>query len=494
MNFKKHVNMKNLLFENKNTKQTIVKNVFWLGFTELIQKGVAFLVIVWLARYFGPPVYGKWAFALNFTILFSVLADFGFSYLSVREIARDKSKTSYYIDNIIMMKLILGFVALALMIVTIWLLEKDHELIKLVLFLGIYSVLNTFVRFFKSVFRANEKMQYEAASQMLQSLCLLGLVLFLILNKGSALMVSYAYIVAVLIGIVFSLAIIWRNFSKFFLKIDLKKCKQILKKSWPFALSSVATFTYFRIDTVMLGFLKENEIVGYYNAAYNVVFIMIAGISLFVSAIFPLLSNLYKNCINKFESSINIFFKLIFFLSFPVIIFFFFFSKPIISMLYGKEFVEYSPLIFKILVWSVFVLYNYAVFAIGLSASDKQKFYLKGVMLGAIFNVLTNLIVIPKYSCYGAAVTTVLTEIVVCSYMVYKFLDSNKIKLPIGFIMKVTFASLGMFVMIFGLLQLKINLIIAMTIGLLVYIVFIVVLKVFKKNLFSLIKSVDLIK
>ncbi|MHA1380609.1 MAG: oligosaccharide flippase family protein [Candidatus Helarchaeota archaeon] len=92
MNIGNSINLKSLLFENKTIKQTIFKNTFWLGLTGVIQKGVSFLVIVWLARYFGPVIYGKWAFALSFTALFAFLPNFGFGLLTIRELARDKFK------------------------------------------------------------------------------------------------------------------------------------------------------------------------------------------------------------------------------------------------------------------------------------------------------------------------------------------------------------------------------------------------------------------
>lgn len=86
MNIKNFTNLKSHLLDNRTLKQTIFKNIFWLGLAEVIQKGISFIVVVWLARYFGPTIYGQWAFALSFVAIFSVFADFGFGTLTVREI------------------------------------------------------------------------------------------------------------------------------------------------------------------------------------------------------------------------------------------------------------------------------------------------------------------------------------------------------------------------------------------------------------------------
>jgi len=484
------LNFKSLLLENRGVKRTIFKNTFWLAAAEVAQKGVGFLIVIWLARHFGPSIYGQWAFALNLAVLFSVLANFGFSALTIREVARDKSKTAQYINNIVAMKLILGLVALGLIVLVMQFLGKEPKLVNLACFLGIYTVINSFATFFQSIFRANEKMQYETICRGIQNISLLGLVFLFILNKGSIIAITYAYISAALIGTLFSLIFIWRYFSKFFLKVDLKLCKQILKKAWPFVLSATAVIVYYRIDTVMLGVFKESEAVGYYNAAYNIILLIITGISLLVMAIFPILSNFYKNSFKSFKTNVDLFFKLIFLFSFPLIIFVFLFSKPIIKIIYGDEFLEFSPLILQILIWSVLILYNYAIFAIGLSASDKQKVYLKGVMYGAIFNAFANLMVIPKYSYYGAATTTVLTEILVGSYMSYQFLNLNKMRLPTIFIWKIVLSSLLMIVTAFSCFYLITpNLIMTSICGLTIYILMIFILKTSKRNLFSLLKT-----
>jgi len=263
-----------------------------------------------------------------------------------------------------------------------------------------------------------------------------------------------------------------------------------LKKAWPFALSAVAITGYYRIDTVMLGVFKEDQAVGYYGAAYNIVLLIIGGIGLLVVAIFPILSNLYKSSIDKFKDNVNLFFKLILLLSFPLIVLVFFFSKTIINIIYGNEFIGFSPIILQILIWSVLILYNYAIFAIGLSASDKQKIYLKGVVTGVAFNVLANLLIIPKYSYYGAATTTVLTEVLVGSYMSYRFLNLNKMKLPSIFIWKIILSSLLMILTIFSCLYFKgLNLIIASICGLTIYVLMIFILKASKRNLWAVLKT-----
>ena len=415
------MNIKSLLLDSRSIKQTIFKNTFWLAVAEIIQKVVGFLIIVWLARHFGPATYGQWAFALSFVALFAVLSDFGFSTLTIREIARDKSKTVQYIDNVIVMKLILGLITLGLIALVIYFLGKKPEVVKLVYFLGIYAVINTFTTFFQSIFRANEKMQYETVCRVVESLSLLGLVAFFILNKGSILTISYAYLGAALIGTVFSLGVIWRYFSRFFLKIDIKICKEILSEAWPFALTFIAISIYSYIDSVIIGVMKSNEEVGWYNAAYKLVLsIPIFTSYLVTNSTYPIMARLFKVSLKKLSDLLQLLNKLLLAITIPISVVGMLLASPLIKFFYGPN---YKPgiLVLQILIWSTIFISLSSIYGSALNACDRQKKSLIGVGSGAVISILLNLILIPKFSLYGAAMAVIITQLWIFLYMYFTF-------------------------------------------------------------------------
>ncbi|HPO68529.1 MAG TPA: flippase [Candidatus Pacearchaeota archaeon] len=403
------LNIKTLFFNNKSIKQTIFKNTFWLTVAEVIQGGIGFLISIWMARYFGPAVYGQWAFALSFVALFAVFADFGFNTLTIRELARDKSKSAQYIDDILVMKLILGIITLGLIAFFIQFLGKEPEVVKLVYFLGIYTVLNTFASFFQSIFRANEKMEYETLCRIIQGISLLGLVTFFILNKGSILTISYAYIGAALIGIAISIMSVWRYFSKFFLKVNLKTCKEILKEAWPFTLGSIFVTIYLKFDTLYLSKNINDEVVGWYNAAYNIVLSLMIIPNLIMASFYPILSKSYlksKDFLFKLFKKIikySIVFNIFFFS------FLFIFSKQITLFLYKEPYYN-SIVAFKILIWVDFFSFLSCVAQYFINSINKQIIYTKVVAICMVVNIILNILFIPKYSYIGSGIIAVFTQ------------------------------------------------------------------------------------
>ena len=459
---------KSLFFNNKTFKQIIFKNIFWLGVAEIAQKGTGFLVIVWIARYFGPGTYGQWAFALNFAWLFYFFADFGFSNLLVREIARDKNKTPQYIDNMLAMKLVLGCVTCGLIVLIIQFLGKGPEVRRLVYLLGLYTVINTFTVFFNSIFRANEQMQYETFCRVGQSLSLAALTAFVILNDLDILNICYAYIGAALIGILFSLAFIWKYFSKFFFKIDFKICKEILKEVWPFGLTFMFISGYYHVDSVMLSVMKSDTAVGLYNAAYGVLIFLLVIPSLLQVVFFPRMSHSYIVSKDRFKTAYDRFLEGILTISVPICVGMTLLSGRVVQFVYGAEF-EPSILILKILVWSFLFASIGGVFGYVLISSNRQVIFMKitGMALGA--NAVLNFLMIPKFSYFGASVATNLTRFIV---IVIEFLFLLKIVglrgrkfLRIG--LKIVFASglMGIFIMFLR----DINLFVVILLSVIVY-------------------------
>jgi len=102
-----------------NTARRVAKNTALLLISQAIGKILHFILVIFVARYLGDVGFGKYSFAISFTMLFSVLVDMGLNILITREIARDKSKAGTYLGNALITKSILAlvtFVVIALAI------------------------------------------------------------------------------------------------------------------------------------------------------------------------------------------------------------------------------------------------------------------------------------------------------------------------------------------------------------------------------------------
>lgn len=412
MNFK---NLQTLFLKNLGIKQTIIKNTFWLIASMALSSITSVIVGIWLARHFGPADYGQWAFAFSFVTFFSVFVEFGFDTLIVREISRDKSKTSLYIDNIIVMKLILGLITLGFIATAIHFLSHDTVVINMVYLLGIYIVVNSFSSFFLSIFRANEMMQYETVCYGINGVVLVALVIFFILRGGSIITISYAYLGYAFVAVLVSLLIIWRYFSKFFLKINLSVCRKIFSEVWTYALAGVI-MSFYIVDSVILGVFKSNEQVGWYSAAYRVpLFIQVIGTILWRS-FFPKFSQKYKEGRDQLNLLIAKFSQIMHFLAWPFAFGGVLLAGKILYLLFGQAYLP-GTFAFQMLILSMSVSFIVSIYQEPIKASDRPKLYLIGVGGGAALNVVLDFVLIPSFGLSGAAIATLIAQILVLIFM-----------------------------------------------------------------------------
>lgn len=470
----------------KRVAQKMVRNIFWLAIGETINGLLMFFLTIWLARYLGADGYGKLTFSLNLVALFAILADFGLSPLAVREIARRKEKTRKYLDNIVTIKIVLSIITFGLIVLIIQFLGKDSEVVALIYLLSLWRIFYSALLFLQSVFRAHEKMQYEALTRIIHVLILVIVVIFLIWQKYNVVMFGWAYCTAGFIGLFLGAIIVWRKFSHFGIEFDFIFWRSLLKESWPFALSLIFISIYYYMDSVMLGIMGKDQEVGWYNAAYKPIFFILILGSILSNCAFPIISRLYKESLIRLKEFLNNFARLMTFIALPLAFGGTALALPIINLIYGQEYLK-GVLAFQILIWTAAVIYISIVYAPSLQACNRQKVYLFGVGVGAFINIILNFLLIPKFSLYGAAVATLLTETFVFVFVYIQFNRVVSIKI-MKHILKPFMASVIMFILLYFLKNL--NLFVLLILGVVIYLVIMLAIKGISFRDFSLIKEV----
>jgi O-antigen/teichoic acid export membrane protein len=470
-----------------STVRTIARNTLSLAVAEVITKLLAFILVIFVARYLGDVDYGKYAFALAFTSFFAIIADPGFSTLTIRELARDKELAGKYLGNISLVKFILSFVAFLLVVIFINLMHYPSDTTLAVYIAGAYVVLTSFNQFFISIFRAFEKMEYETLVRIIEKVILFSLVItFIYLGYGLIEIVS-AFLISSIFSFVFCGLVVLRKFTKPKFEIDFSFLKHATKEALPFALTAVFTVIYFRIDTVLLSMMKGDAVVGWYNAAYNIIFGLMIIPLLYTTAIFPAMSRFSKSSIDAFNKIGTLSFKYLLILGLPISIGVTLLADKIILLVYGPEYIV-AIIALQILVWSFFIMCLCGIPTTSLNATNKQHIVTAGMGITAILNIILNLILIPKYSLVGAAIAT----IIVCFFeFFFEFYFMNKyavkIRLVNGDFAKVIFAS---FVMCSFIIYFPANIFLTIILATFIYGLFIIVSKAFSKEDLSMLKKI----
>lgn len=395
-----------------NTVQRIAKNTAVLLVATIISKVLSFFYVMYIARYLGAEGFGILSFALAFTGIFGVLTDLGLGPLTVREVARDKSLAGKYLGNITIIKIFLVIITFGLIAIIINLLGYPEQTIKVVYLIALSVIFNSFTGMFYSIFRAFEKMEYQSLGQILNSILMLVGVLFAISQRFSVIGFASLYFMISVVALVYSLVIsIWK-FVKPKMEVDWSFWNPTIKEALPFGLTGAFINIYLWIDSVMLSFMKGDEVVGWYNAAYRIILILLFIPNAFNSAVFPLMSRFYVSSKDSLKFILEKHFKYMFIIGFPIGIGMTLFADRIVLLVFGAEYIP-SVIALKILTWAIVFIFARTAFERILESANRQIIVTKVFGGCALLNIILNFILIPKYSYIGAAIATLITDFTV---------------------------------------------------------------------------------
>ncbi len=381
----------------------------------IISKVLFLIQTIFIARYLGTAGLGKYTFVFAFGSLFFILSNPGLVDLTTREISRNKSKTGNYLGNMLIIKLCLCLITSLLMILTINLINVAQELKIGIYFICFIFSIDAFIWVFYSAFRAYEKMLYEAITLLIHNVVIVGFVLYFLISGYGFIQLIYAFVIGKTVGLIITTYFGYKLLPKPILKIDLKLWKHLMIKSISFLVICFFGLIIYRIDLVMLQFFKGETIVGLYGAADTIIRNLIIFPSVFIVSVYPSLSKYFIKDKEKLCYLYKKSFLYLFLFSLFIVIGCFIFGKFIILLIFGKEFIK-SVFILKLISIGGFFLFLNLINIYYLNAINKPLVNVKIFIFGAVMNIILNLMLIPKYSYTGAAISSIISYFIIFVY------------------------------------------------------------------------------
>lgn len=364
-----------------------------------------------VARYLGTESYGTVNYIISVVLLFSTFSTFGMETISVRDLTNNKEEKTTIIGTSFIIRIIGGVVLIILSQLTLGILSnwnKEFQILGIIM--GISILLKSF-----------EVIEYYIQSIM-------NLKITATIRLVSAIIVAIYKIIVVymdlgIFGFIFSYLIdatvagillyVWFK-RKVKQRLKFSKCyaKKILKQCWYLALSSLMTTIYMRMDQVMLGSMMSSKTEnGVYAAAVRIAemwyFVPIAIITSFQPIIMKAKEKSQENFL-KIQQKL---YDIISIIGILCVIIISIFGKLIISILYGQEYIEAAPMLL-ISIWSGLFATLGSARAPWMISENLQKYTIIYITSGAIVNIILNFLLIPIYGGIGAAIATLVAQIV----------------------------------------------------------------------------------
>jgi O-antigen/teichoic acid export membrane protein len=434
--------------------QRVAKNTFALFIAQIISAILSILLGIFIARNLGDVALGKYSFAYTFVIFFSIFLDLGYNTLLIREVAREKAKANKYVSNLLSFRAICAPIVFVFVVVMINLMGYPSDTKNIVYLFTVYIFLDSFSAIYKVTFRAFERMEYEAATTILSNILRASLALAVLFLGYGLIAIGLVFIFSSIFDLFISTIVCERIFVKSKTEFDVTFFKNTIKIALPLSMISIFGTIFVRADTVLLSILKGDAVVGWYNAAYNLVLGLRIIPHLFMSAILPTVSYYYVTSKASLKVTYEKYFRYLFMLGLPTAMGATFLSDKIILFIYGSEFTN-SIIALQILSWDILLIFLYTILGGFLISIDRQNEMAIAAAVTAVVNVIINIILIPYFSYVGAAVATVSSETIL--FGIYFYLISKHIHLlPLHKILAKPFVALvvmGLFLYFFNWLS-----------------------------------------
>ena len=457
-------------------KNSLVKNSASLFIMHTLSTALMLILTIYMARAFGDARFGKYSFAVSFTGLFAVFLHLGLDLLLTREVARDKTKTGYYVGTIAGIRLVASIAVFLLAAAAVNALGYPLDMVELVYLFAAYTVLVGYGKLLKAVFQAYERMDYQSIVEIASRLFITLAGVYVIYTGGGLYRIAAVFIAGAALDLMLSAYIYSLKYARPQLNTDIGDWQKMVKAAYPFFLSYAFLMVSFKIDVVMLSLMHTDAVIGWYSASYKI----LEGLNIIPTAVvvaaFPVFARLYKNSkteLNKLYTQVTRFLLII---GLPIAVGATLLAPQIIDALYGVGYAN-SALPLKILVWAELFVFIRYVASNMLNATDQQKNNLRVVAAGAAANIILNLMLIPGYAEVGASYATLTTELLMLAGGVYYLIRSGYRLHMTKSVLKAGVASIAMACIIFVLKDLNVFALIA--VGALTYFTVLYILRAY---------------
>ena len=335
-----------------------------------------------------------------------------------------KTEIIDYVNNVLPFKILLAIALFLISWFILYLMNYNSLTIVVTLIFTIEMFFMSMTTFFNGIFQAFEELKYQAMGTILNSgLLLVGILITIGLNLG-VIAIAGSYTVAYLIFLIFMIIKFVQKFGVPGFEFDLSFWKDTVMKSAPFGLTNFFYTIYFSIDIVMLSYLSGDYATGLYKSAYNIINVFTTFYAVYQFTIFPVMSKFFVESKDLLKVSYEQSVKYLLLIILPISIYALLYARPIINLIYSNQY-SLASVPMQILIWTVSFLFVNGAASVLLNAVDKEFTVTKIYIVAAVFNVILNSIMIPNFGYNGAAIATVISEILICVLTTYCIIKTD---------------------------------------------------------------------
>lgn len=478
----------------------VLKNSFILLIGNLLFRVGGYINRLLMSRMLGPEGYGLYGLTLPFQGIFQILSAGGLPPAISKYVAEYNAQDKKALTKQVILTATKFMVLMAILLSIILLFSSDfiaNEIFHKPLVVwplravSLITPFSVIVGAMRGAFQGVYKNEYTVYNRMAEQIATIVFACVFVYcglyAMGAVLGSAFGFIVSAITAVFLYKKYISPMFVSdetlnLTFKEELKLLWMLIKFAVPVAITALSEMAIYDVGTLVIGILMLSTDVGYYNAADPISRIPLV-ISLSVSTVLlPATAEAYalKNQKMLQEYVVDCL-RYSILTVLPLCVLISVFSTPIISLLFGKEYISGSAVL-SILVIGMSFYSIYMICSSILQGIGHPKLPMNILLVGTLVNISLNTLFVYYYGIVGAAIGTTITTGILMIVIMYFVIKNTNISIPWTNILMIIVSN--MILMIVSLLIPKtvIGSIIGLIIGSIIYLLSLIRLKVLTKR------------
>ncbi len=404
---------------HEERNQAAVRNTVALLFSRVVISSLGWIGSIVIARVLSPDDFGQYSFVFGLLGLLSIFTDLGVGRVVLaRLVDEDEADVPLVASAFIALRALLGLFGYAVALAYVVLLGYPGDVVRATALAGLVVVVATPSHALTMLFQARLKMTVVAVAESLGQVVQLALTLVVALFAPSLLLLVLPVIVNELVKILLKLRGVARG------DVGPRPARQVQRWRWrsmlidavPLTIGSALATLLYKVDVLLLSRLDTFDAVGLYSVGYKFADVLALVTTAVVGPALTLLLSAWPKDVDRFRDRARSTSLLLAFLGSLVIAGFWASARPLLVVLYGERFGAATTSSRLLVLGAVLSMITQVGFTL-LVATGRSRVYPWVGLVGLAVNVVLNLMLIPTMSYDGAAVATVVTEVLVLATM-----------------------------------------------------------------------------
>lgn len=361
------------------------------------------------------PDFGVYTTILTFLFFGGAITDAGILKVVVRNVSRDPRRARSLFWNSMVSNAALSVLAWVVIALIAFLFHYSPRIVILLMASCSIMMMNSVMRSADGLLRAYQRMEISSTIEIAMAIGFSGVGIALILKGFGLGALIVLHIVFSFLDMLLRYGVVRARFLKDSFQFDFHQSLSILRQAAPLAVLGSLGMLSKRLDIILLSWMKGVEAVGYYGAAVKITSVLWIPMQSAAQALLPYMSARLSVSVDALQSTYEKTVRLCILAAFPVAILVFSFSRQIVGLLFGPEYLRgRADVALMILVWAFFWdMISGPVNVVVINSERSLSQFIPYALGVTALNAVMNVLLIPRYGFIGASVSAVASAVVI---------------------------------------------------------------------------------